>query len=177
MFDTKHTSGIDYEEFVAGCAQISGGSEDGKMHFFFHLYDLNDDQCITRAELRAILRHVPLEHLNLPPCPPHVLHHRRHHHHHAGGDNGGGGGGGDGGGDGDNGNGGDNGVAEPLTAEEQLEEAEAKLDALCAGEFPEDGSVMDYEAFTRFMARQPGMTQCVWSARRLWCTACPCVRC
>ena len=61
LFDTKRTNVIDYEEFLAGCSQVTGGTAEGKMHFFFQLYDLNDDRCITRVELEAILRHVPVE--------------------------------------------------------------------------------------------------------------------
>ena len=66
LFDTKRTNVIDYEEFVQGCSRVAGGNEQGKMQFFFHLYDLNDDKCITRPEMEAILRHVPVNVLAIP---------------------------------------------------------------------------------------------------------------
>jgi len=72
LFDTKRTNEIDYEEFISGCSRVCGGTAEGKMNFFFQLYDLNDDKCITRVELEAILRHVPMDVLNVPHESEHL---------------------------------------------------------------------------------------------------------
>jgi Ca2+-binding EF-hand superfamily protein len=68
LFDTKHHNCIDYEEFAACCSHVAstGDTTEAKMQFFYQLFDLNGDHCISRGELEALMRHVPIEVVVVP---------------------------------------------------------------------------------------------------------------
>jgi len=65
LFDNKHTGTIDFEEFLAGMAVCAKGSFEEKVHLIFRIYDIDENQHVSKAELRTMLHQVPKQALSV----------------------------------------------------------------------------------------------------------------
>lgn len=59
LFDTDKSQTIDFHEFFLGLSVIYNGTPEDRKKFLFDMYDLDGNGFITRAELSALLAHVP----------------------------------------------------------------------------------------------------------------------
>lgn len=57
LFDHDKNGQVDFREFITGLSVLSErGSLDEKLEFSFRIYDMDGDGCITREEIRKLLR-------------------------------------------------------------------------------------------------------------------------
>lgn len=50
---------IDFDEFITGLAIVCRGTVDEKIHFLFNMYDVSNDQTVSKQELEVLLNHIP----------------------------------------------------------------------------------------------------------------------
>jgi len=60
-FDHKNAGVIDFEDFLTGLAVCSRGSFDEKVKLIFQIYDIDDNQHISKLELRTMLHQIPTQ--------------------------------------------------------------------------------------------------------------------
>uniref|UniRef100_A0A7S2RX58 Calmodulin n=1 Tax=Mucochytrium quahogii TaxID=96639 RepID=A0A7S2RX58_9STRA len=59
VFDHKMTGVIDYEEFVTGLAVCCRGSFDEKVALIFRIYDIDNNNHVSKDEMRTMLHQIP----------------------------------------------------------------------------------------------------------------------
>mmetsp|Transcript_17247 Transcript_17247/g.33855 ORF Transcript_17247/g.33855 Transcript_17247/m.33855 type:complete len:994 (+) Transcript_17247:432-3413(+) len=63
VFDRKHTGHVEFAEFVAGLALCLRGSFDEKVRVIFRIYDIDNNDHVSKDELKTMLLQVPRESL------------------------------------------------------------------------------------------------------------------
>ncbi|GBG25659.1 Protein kinase, putative [Hondaea fermentalgiana] len=63
VFDHKHTGAVDFEEFVSGLALCLRGTFEEKVRVIFRIYDIDNNDTVSKAELRTMLHQVPRDSL------------------------------------------------------------------------------------------------------------------
>lgn len=59
VFDLNASGSIDFGEFASGVATIYHGTVEEKRKFLFHLYDLDGDGYVTKADVATVIAYVP----------------------------------------------------------------------------------------------------------------------
>eukprot|EP01029_Cantina_marsupialis_P016791 TRINITY_DN3763_c0_g1_i1.p1 TRINITY_DN3763_c0_g1~~TRINITY_DN3763_c0_g1_i1.p1 ORF type:complete len:738 (-),score=148.78 TRINITY_DN3763_c0_g1_i1:1043-3256(-) len=59
VFNSSKSGAITMDEFINGLCICCRGSNDEKMKFIFHEFDLSDSNSVTPAQLRTLLNHIP----------------------------------------------------------------------------------------------------------------------
>ncbi|XP_053992890.1 uncharacterized protein LOC128883985 isoform X2 [Hylaeus volcanicus] len=60
LFDVDKSKTIDFDEFFRGLSIIYNGTLEEKKRFLFNMYDLDNNGRISRAEVSALLSHIPV---------------------------------------------------------------------------------------------------------------------
>ncbi|CAK9014363.1 Myosin light chain kinase A (MLCK-A) [Durusdinium trenchii] len=59
VFDHKHTGVIDFDEFINGLAVCVRGSFDEKVRVIFSIYDIDNNELVSKEELGTMLHQIP----------------------------------------------------------------------------------------------------------------------
>ena len=59
QFDVHKDNCLDMDEFITGLATMCRGSQDDKIRFLFDMYDVSDDDTVSKAEFGTLLNQIP----------------------------------------------------------------------------------------------------------------------